>query len=88
MTDDQYIKLLAALGGVQTAVDALGLDVERLMVAQGLDPVQGDYLQPPAWVNEGREQARGLPLWAASPPFRGQYPAYCDDPVCPRCFPY
>lgn len=35
-----------------------------------------------------REQARGLPERAEASPFRGQYPAYCDDPTCGRCFPY
>ena len=33
-------------------------------------------------------QARGLPERAGASPFRGQYPAYCDDPTCGRCFSY
>jgi hypothetical protein len=59
VTDEQYITLLAALGDIQSAVDALGLDVERLLVASDLDPVQGDYLQPPAWFSQGRCAPRG-----------------------------
>jgi hypothetical protein len=34
------------------------------------------------------EQARGLPERVGASPFRGQYPAYCDDPTCGRCFSY
>jgi hypothetical protein len=80
--------IFAALGDIQSAVDALGLDVERLLVASDLDPVQGDYLQPPAWFSQGCCAPRGLPERAGASPFRGQYPAYCDDPTCGRCFSY
>jgi hypothetical protein len=30
----------------------------------------------------------GVTSGAGASPFRGQYPAYCDDPTCGRCFSY
>src|SRR5918995_6880035 len=30
----------------------------------------------------------GVTSGAGASPFRGQYPAYCDNPTCGRCFSY
>jgi len=71
MTDEQYITLLSCLGDIQTAVDAIGLDVERLCedVLED-DPRRRGFedrssttstcsssLEAPSWVNGGGSQS-------------------------------
>ena len=55
MRNEEYITLLAALGDIQSAVDAIGLDVERLMDHAGItsEPSDGEVelVDFPGWVN-------------------------------------
>ena len=49
MSDEQFETILAAVADVQVAVDALGLDVERVL--EILAWTDTDSPQPPEWVN-------------------------------------
>ncbi len=49
MSDEQFETILAAVADVQVAVDALGLDVERVL--EILAWTDTDSPQPPPWVN-------------------------------------
>jgi len=53
VSDQQYITILSALGDIQSAVDAIGLDVERLCEDVLDEPeVAARDLDPPPWVND------------------------------------
>ncbi len=47
MSEQQFEAILAAVADVQVAVDALGLDVQRLLEVISA----ADSPQPPEWVN-------------------------------------
>jgi len=60
MTGEQYITILSALGDIQTAVDAIGLDIEAMMedleIETDDDPASRadggeDLIVVPEWVN-------------------------------------
>jgi len=49
MSEQQFETILAAIADVQTSVDAMGLDVQR--VVEILAWTDADSPQPPPWVN-------------------------------------
>jgi hypothetical protein len=55
MRSEEYTTLLAALGDIQTAVDATALDVERLL--EIIAWTDTDNPLPPEWVNPADEAA-------------------------------
>jgi hypothetical protein len=57
MSEQQFETVLTAVADVQVAVDALGLDVERLLGASGIRG-EDDDLELPEWVN-GRQGVTG-----------------------------
>jgi hypothetical protein len=77
MRSEEYTTLLAALGDIQTAVDATALDVERVLEIVAW--TDADSPLPPEWVNpadEAAEDATGAteevyPAVAYPPPARG-----------------
>jgi len=65
MNSEEYVTLLSCLGDIQTAVDAIGLDVERLCedvleddprTSGACDRPQA-ALEAPSWVNGGGTQS-------------------------------
>jgi hypothetical protein len=65
VSDEQYVTLLAALGDIQAAVDAIGLDVEAMMEDLEIEPRESaagagrrdgsdDVVVVPEWVNRKR----------------------------------
>jgi len=71
-SEQQFETILAAVADVQVAVDALGLDTQRVL--EIISDV--DSPQPPEWVNGGAEDAAGeteevYPSAAYPPPARG-----------------
>jgi len=55
MTDEQFETILAAVADVQVAVDALGLDMQRVLEIIS----DADSPQPPEWANGGAADAVG-----------------------------
>ncbi len=78
MSEQQFETILTAIADVQVAVDAMGLDVQR--VVEILAWTDTDNPQPPAWANpaghKAAEDAAGeteevYPAVAYPPPARG-----------------
>ncbi len=70
MSEQQFETILAAVADLQVSVDAMGLDVQRL-----LEVISTDSPQPPEWVNGGAEDATDetgevYPSGACPPPAR------------------
>jgi hypothetical protein len=73
MTDEQLETILTATADLQVSVDAVGLDVQRLLEILASEAT--DSPQPPEWVNGGAEDAAGetevlYPSVAYPPPAR------------------
>ncbi len=54
MSEQQFETVLTAIADVQVAVDALGLDVQR--VIEILARTDTDSPQPPEWASAGEEE--------------------------------
>ncbi|MBA3637388.1 MAG: hypothetical protein H0W57_13375 [Rubrobacteraceae bacterium] len=57
MSEQQFETILAAIADVQVAVDALGLDMQRVLEIVAWTDT--DCPQPPEWANGGAEDAAG-----------------------------
>jgi hypothetical protein len=73
MSEQQFETILAAVADVQVAVDALGLDAQRVLEILASEAT--DSPQPPEWANGGAEDAAGeteehYPSVAYPPPAR------------------
>ncbi len=74
MSEQQFETVLAAIADVQVAVDAMGLDVQRVL--EIVARTDTDNPQPPEWANGGAEDATDeteehYPSVAYPPPARG-----------------
>ncbi len=86
MSEQQFETVLAAVADVQVAVDAVGLDMQRVLEIISA----ADSPQPPEWVNGGAEDAAGkteehYPSVAYPPPARARVGAAAGYVVIAAC---
>jgi hypothetical protein len=92
MSEQQFETVLAAVADVQASVDAMGLDLQR--VVEIVAWTDTDNPQPPAWANGGAEDATDetdgppegtAPSVAYPPPTRGSLGAAAGYVVIAAC---
>jgi hypothetical protein len=88
MSEQQFETILAAVADLQVSVDALGLDMQRVLEISISS--NADSPQPPEWVNGGAEDATDeteehYPSVAYPPPARGNLGAAAGYVVIAAC---